>query len=150
VVDARQPVDVAGDVLDLLQALEAWTSTKTVEQIEELGNRLGFAASRVLSAADVYNSEHFRERGTVQHYEDALYGDMVQHCYPPRLSETPGRLKWSCRPLGFDNDYVFTRILGMPRPDIKELEEVIFKWNPSVPSHCPPSDWDETSGKKLY
>ncbi len=136
---------------DILQAIEAWTGTKTVEQVEELGSRLGFAASRVLSASDVYHSEHFRERGTVQQYDDALYGDMVQPCYPPRLSETPPRLKWSCRPLGFDNDYVFTTVLGIPRPDIRQLEEegVIFKWNPSVPSHCPPSDWDEISGKKL-
>jgi crotonobetainyl-CoA:carnitine CoA-transferase CaiB-like acyl-CoA transferase len=136
---------------DILKAIEAWTAAKTVEQVEELGNKLGFAAARVLSASDVYHSEHFRERGTMQQYDDALYGDMVQHCYPPRLSETPSRLKWSSRPLGFDNEYVFTKILGMQRSAIRDLEEegIIFKWNPSIPSHCPPSDWDEVSGKKL-
>lgn len=136
---------------DILRAIEAWAGAKTVEQVEDLGNKLGFAATRVLSAGDVYHSRHFRERGTVQQYDDDLYGDMVQQCYPPRLSKTPAKLKWSSRPLGFDNDYVFTRLLGMQKSSVKDLEEegIIFKWNPGVPSHCPPSDWDEVSGKKL-
>ncbi|MGA2225174.1 MAG: CoA transferase [Syntrophobacteraceae bacterium] len=135
----------------ILQAIEAWTRGKKVEEVEELANRLGFAASRVLSANDVYSSEHFRERGTIQQYDDALYGDMVQQCYPPRLSATPARLKWSCRPLGFDNEYVFNKILGLPQTLVKSLEEegIIFKWNPGIPSHCPPADWDGVSGKKL-
>ena len=76
---------------------------------------------------------------------------MVQHCYPPRLSKTPSRLKWSSRPLGFDNEYVFTKLLGLTEPAIRRLQEegVIFKWNPKIPSHCPPPDWDGVSGKKL-
>ncbi len=135
----------------ILQAIEAWAASKTVEQVEALGNKLGFAATRVLSAKDVYESPHFRERGTIQEYDDALYGPMVQHCYPPRLSETPGRLKWSSRPLGFDNEYVFTKLLGLTEPSLRLLQEegVIFRWNPKIPSHCPPSDWDGVSGKKL-
>ncbi len=135
----------------ILEAIEAWAGSKTVEQVEELGSRLGFAATRVLSAQDVYESPHFRERGTIQQYDDCLYGDMVQHCYPPRLSDTPSRIKWSSRPLGFDNEYVFKKLLGLTRPAISKLEEegVIFKWNPNIRSHCPPSDWDEVSGKKL-
>ena len=136
---------------NILREIEDWTGARRVEQVEEMGNRYGFAASRVLSASDVYHSEHFRERGTMQQFDDALYGNMAQPCYPPRLSETPGRLKWSSRPLGFDNDYVFTKLMGMQRADIKELEEegIIFKWNPVIPSHGPPQDWDGISGKKL-
>ena len=76
---------------------------------------------------------------------------MAQQCYPPRLSETPGRLKWSSRPLGFDNGYVFTKILGLPPEEVKKLEaeKVIFRWNPQIPSHCPPGEWDGISGVKL-
>lgn len=135
----------------ILDAIGQWTKTQKVEDVEELGDKHGFAASRVLSAEDAYYSEHLRERGAIQEYDDPLYGNMVQQCYPPKLSETPGRLKWSSRPVGFDNRYVFTKILGLPLDEVQKLEEenIIFKWNPQVPSHCPPPDWDGTSGIKL-
>jgi crotonobetainyl-CoA:carnitine CoA-transferase CaiB-like acyl-CoA transferase len=135
----------------LLAAINEWTRTKPVAEIEELGRKHGFAASRVLTACDAYHSEALRERGTMQEYDDPLYGPMVQQCYPPRLSETPSRLKWSSRPLGFDNAYVFTKILGLTCEQLKQLEDekVIFQWNPQIPSHCPPPDWDGTSGIKL-
>ncbi len=136
---------------EILEAIGQWTPGKTVAQVEDLGNRHGFAASRVLSAADVYHSEHYRQRGAIQEYEDPVYGTMAQECYPPRMSETPSRVKWSSRPVGFDNRYVFQKILGLSLEKIKQLEfeKVIFQWNPDVPSHCPPPDWDGKSGMKL-
>jgi crotonobetainyl-CoA:carnitine CoA-transferase CaiB-like acyl-CoA transferase len=135
----------------LLEKIAQWARSKHVGTVEELGSRFGFAASRVIEAKDAYYSDHFRERGAVQEYDDALYGPMVQQCYPPRLGETPGRLKWSSRPLGFDNQYVFTKILGLPNEEVTELEKegVLFKWNPKIPSHCPPPDWDGKAGMKL-
>jgi crotonobetainyl-CoA:carnitine CoA-transferase CaiB-like acyl-CoA transferase len=135
----------------ILDEIGKWTKTKAVEEVEKIGNKRGFAASRVLGAKDAYHSKHFRERGAIQEYDDPLYGQMVQQCYPPRLSETPGRVRWSSRPVGFDNRYVFTKILGLPLEEVKRLEyeKVIFKWNPDVPSQCPPPDWDGKSGLKL-
>ncbi len=136
---------------EILKKIGEWTRTKTMSEVEELGSKLGFAATRVLTAADVYHSEHFRERGAVQKFQDPLYGEMVEECYPPRLMETPSRVKWCSRPLGFDNNYVFTKLLGMSREKVKSLQEegVIFKWNPKIPSHCPPKDWDGKKGIKL-
>jgi CoA:oxalate CoA-transferase len=133
---------------ELLKVITEWCQTKRIAEIEDLGSEYGFAASRVLTASDAYYSQHYRERGAIQEYEDAIYGDMVQHCYPPRLSETPSRLKWGCRPLAFDNEYIFTTILDMSVSEIKKLEErgVIFKWKPSVPSQGPPPDWDGKKG----
>jgi crotonobetainyl-CoA:carnitine CoA-transferase CaiB-like acyl-CoA transferase len=121
-----------------------------VEDVEALGCRHGFAASRVLEAKDVYHSESSRERGVIQEYEDPLYGNMAQQCYPPVMSETPSRLKWSCRPLGFDNRYVLGKMLGLPEEEVKRLEDegVVFQWNPAVPSQCPPPGWDGKSGVK--
>jgi CoA:oxalate CoA-transferase len=136
---------------EILAVISEWTKGKHVGEVIELADRFGFAASRVLQAQDAYYSRHFRERGAVQEYDDPLYGHMVQQCYPPRLSETPSRVKWSSRPLGFDNHYVMTKILGLPYDRVKLLEEegVLFNWNPNIPSHCPPPDWDGKRGTKL-
>jgi crotonobetainyl-CoA:carnitine CoA-transferase CaiB-like acyl-CoA transferase len=137
-----------GRARELLEAIAEWTKTKRMEEVEALGSQYGFAASRVLNTKAAYQSEHYRGRGAVQEYDDAVYGNMVQQCYPPRMSETPSRLKWSCRPLGFDNQYIFTKILGLSHQEVERLEKagIIFKWNPEVPSQCPPAEWDGKSG----
>jgi len=136
---------------ELLVRIAAWARTRSVEEVVALADEHGFGASPVLEAKDVYHGEHFRERGAVQEYDDPLYGPMTQQCYPPVMSETPGRLKWSCRPLGFDNRYVLKKLLGLPDEEIRRLEDeaVIFRWNPNVPSQCPPPGWDGKSGVKL-
>ncbi len=139
------------DAAVILKAIDEWARTKKVSEVEELGQQYGFAASRVITAKEAYYSNHFRQRATIQEYDDALYGTMIQQCYPPRLSETPSRLKWSCRPIGFDNRYVLKNLLGLSDKEIDKLQEekVIFQWNPAIPSHCPPPDWDGKSGLKL-
>jgi crotonobetainyl-CoA:carnitine CoA-transferase CaiB-like acyl-CoA transferase len=132
---------------EVLNAVAEWAKTKHVGEVEELASKYGFAASRVLTAKDAYYSKHFRERGAVQEYEDPVYGKMVEPCYPPRMSKSPGRIKWAARPIGFDNEYVFTKILGLTLDEVKKLEEegVIFKWS-QKPMTAPPPDWDGKSG----
>jgi crotonobetainyl-CoA:carnitine CoA-transferase CaiB-like acyl-CoA transferase len=147
-----RPLDRLHDEIarEILEAVARWTATKTMSEVEDLAGKHGFAASRVLEVKDVYQGRHFRERGAVQAYEDSLYGDMVEPCYPPRLSETPSRLKWSARPIGMDNEYVLTKVLGLTQKQVRKLADdgVIFKWNRQVPSHCPPPDWDGKQGVK--
>ena len=146
----REPLKRLEDAAarELLREIETWTEGMRVEEVEELGCRHGFGATRVLGAKDVYHGAHFRERGAIQEYEDPLYGTMRQPCYPPVLSETPSRLKWSCRPRGVDNRYVLRKILGMRDAEIGKLEEegVVFRWNPEIPSQGPPPGWDGRSG----
>jgi CoA:oxalate CoA-transferase len=131
----------------ILKEIANWAKTKTVKEIEELADKYGFAASHVLDVEEIYHSKHFRERGAIQKYNDPLYGELVEPCYPPRM-ETSSRLKWGARPLGFDNEFVLMKYLGLSMDEIKKLYEegVIFKWDPKLPNQCPPNDWDGKSG----
>ena len=135
----------------LLKEIGEWTKSRQVAKVESLGDKYGFAATRVLEVDDVYNGEAYLERGAVQEYEDEIYGPFREQCYPPRMSETPSRLKWGARPIGIDNEYVLTTVLGLPLEKVKELESegVIYKWNPEAPSTCPPPDWDGRSGVRF-
>ena len=101
----------------ILKEIREWAKEKTVEEIEELANKYGFAASRVVDAEEAYYSKHLRERGAIQRYYDPLYGELVEPCYPPRM-ETPSRLKWAPRPIGFDNEYVLKKYLGLSDEEI--------------------------------
>ncbi|BAT71207.1 formyl-CoA transferase [Thermosulfidibacter takaii ABI70S6] len=138
------------DARALLKEIAEWAKDKSSECIIKLADEYGFAATRVLEVDDVYHGEHFNERKAIQEYEDEVYGFFKEQAYPPRMSQTPSRVKWGARPVGFDNEYVFVNILGLPLEEVRKLEEegVIFKWNPEIPSTCPPPDWDGISGIK--
>ena len=141
----RLPDEIARHLHEIISQ---WTRDQEVEEVERLADEHGFAASRVIDAKTAYYSDHYRQRGAIQEYSDDLYGYMVEHAYPPRMSLTPSRIKWSCRPLGFDNEYVFKKVLGYSTKAIKDLETkgVIFKWDPSIPCQNPPPDWDGKKG----
>ena len=127
-------------------AISEWCKNLTSSEIEEVGERYGFPCSKVLSAEDIYYSEHFRARKTVWTLEDHLYGEVAE-VQAIKMSETPGRIKWVGRPVGFDNEHVFVRLLGMSVDEIKSLEEkgVIGKWSDRKGS-SPPENWDGKSG----
>ena len=66
----------------------------------------------------------------------------------PKMSETPGRIKWVGKPVGFDNEYVLKRFLGMKTDRIKGLKErnIIGKWVDTPPGRRPPEGWDGKRG----
>jgi crotonobetainyl-CoA:carnitine CoA-transferase CaiB-like acyl-CoA transferase len=127
---------------EILRRIRGWASKRTRVEIEGLALRHGFAAARVATAEDRYQDEHLRARGTVWAYEDPLYGPMVEHGPAPKLSETPGRMRWAGKPVGWHNEEVFARLLGLPASRIKELEQkkVIGRWA-DRPGAKPPDEW---------
>ena len=146
-LEARQMEE---NVTPLLALLTEWAASRSKEEIDDLGARHGFAAAPVLSAKDHFASEHLRERRAVWQDDDPLYGDLLQYGPAPKLSETPGRIKWPARPVGFHNRYVFCSLLGLSAAEIRDLEErrVIGKWADRAGAK-PPSAWKPGDGEVL-
>ena len=133
---------------EIYRVIQEWAREKTVEELEMLAEKFGFAAAKVMSAKDQYEDEHWRARKSIWIYEDPIWGELAEVAPVPKLSETPGRIKWTARPVGMDNEHVFMRILGMSQEELEELYKkgVIGKWDENVPFACPPPDWDGKSG----
>jgi len=57
------------------------------------------------------------------------------------MSETPGRIKWAGKPVGYDNEKVLAEILGYDYLGIKTLEEegIIGKWS-NIMGRKPPEE----------
>ncbi|MFQ5898366.1 MAG: CaiB/BaiF CoA transferase family protein [Candidatus Methylomirabilia bacterium] len=125
----------------LLQRVRSWAAERTRSEIEGLAEKHGFAAARVATGEDRYTDDHLRTRATVWGYEDPLYGDMVEHGPGPKLSETPGRMRWSAKPVGWHNEEVLGRLLGLSPLRIRELEgqKVVGRWA-DRPGAKPPQD----------
>ncbi len=109
--------------------LEAWSAGLTSQELLErvmdyMLNKRGpgtVATARVNSPRDTLAEEHWWERGVFQRIEDPDYGALLLQAPPWKMSRTPPRLKWACRPPGADNAAVYTRYLGIPPSELDAL-----------------------------
>jgi crotonobetainyl-CoA:carnitine CoA-transferase CaiB-like acyl-CoA transferase len=101
----------------------------------------------VSNAEDHYCDEHLRHRGAVWELDDPLYGKAVEYGPGPKLSSSPGRMKWIAKPVGFHNDYVFKNLLGLGASEIEELtnRKIIGAWDDRIGAR-PPDDWNGKDG----
>ena len=128
--------------------ISEWALTKTNGEIEELADRYGFPAHRVCNAQDHYQDEHLRQRGAVWEFDDPLYGKVVEYGPGPKLSESPGRMKWFTRPIGFHNEHIFREVLNLSEDEMQQLQKeqmVIGTWMDRVGAK-PPDDWNGEDG----
>ncbi|MGH7268431.1 MAG: CaiB/BaiF CoA transferase family protein [Candidatus Rokuibacteriota bacterium] len=123
----------------VLSRVRMWAADLGRADLEALGEKHGFAAARVVSAADRYDDPHLRARGAVWDYEDPVYGPMVEQGPAPKLSATPGRIRWAARPVGWHNDHVFRTVLGLTPPEVQALEAqgVVGRWADRVGARPP-------------
>ncbi len=115
--------------------LEKWavdvTSQDILERVQDyLVNRRGpgtVATARLNRPAETLAEPHWWERGVFQKVEDPDYGELLLQAPPWKMSHTPPRIKWACRPVGADNEDVYLRYLGLGREDLRALaaEEVL-------------------------
>ena len=127
----------------LLDRIRGWAGKLARAEVEAAAARHGFAATRVATAKDKHDDDHLRARGSVWEYEDPLYGKMVEQGPAAKLSETPARIKWAAKPVGWHNHDVLTRLLGLSPGRIRALEgnKVIGQWA-DRPGAKPPAEWD--------
>jgi crotonobetainyl-CoA:carnitine CoA-transferase CaiB-like acyl-CoA transferase len=123
----------------VLARVRAWAADLGRADLEALAEKHGFAAARVVSAADRYDDPHLRARGAVWDYEDPVYGPMVEQGPAPKLSATPGRIRWAARPVGWHNDHVFRTVLGLSPSEVQALEAqgVAGRWADRVGAKPP-------------
>lgn len=135
----------------LLGIMRQWAAGKSYAEIDQLACKYGFGAHKVSNGKDHFEDEHLLKRNFNYTVHDPLYGDIVEEGITPKFSETPGRVKWAGKPVGFDNEYVLKRYLGMKTDKIRGLKErnVIGKWVDKPPGRRPPEDWDGKRGTIL-
>jgi len=126
----------------VLARVREWAANLGRADVEALAAQHGFAAARVVSAADRYADAHLRARGAVWDYEDPLYGPMVEQGPAPKLSATPGRIRWAARPVGWHNEHVCRTVLGLSPSEIQGLaaQGVLGRWADRVGAK-PPDEW---------
>jgi len=131
----------------ILKIIATWVRTKKPDEVEELAEQYGFAASRVYSNKDVVEDAHFRERGFIIDIDDPFVGPFTEYEFPVTMSKSTPKVKRSLRAVGFDNEYIMKRILGKSEDEIEELYRcgALGKWA-DMQGCRPPPEWDGKAG----
>lgn len=114
----------------LHQELEKWSAELTSEEIldrvqDYMLNKRGpgtVATAKLNRPQDTLAEPHWWERGVFQKVEDADYGELLLQAPPWKMSATPPRIKWACRPVGADNQFVYLKYLGLGTERLQALK----------------------------
>lgn len=115
---------------ELHQELEKWSADLTAEDIlhrfqDYMLNKRGpgtVATARLNRPEEVLTESHWWERGVFQKVDDPDYGPLLLQAPPWKMSATPPRIKWACRPIGADNQLVYLKYLGLGRERLQALK----------------------------
>ncbi len=107
---------------EIYAALESWSADKTKEEVAKACDSKGVIAQPAMNVNECANWDHWKERGSLFWYEDAVYGDIFTAGPISKMSDTPPRVKWVHRPAGADNEEIYQRVCGLSSERIKELE----------------------------
>jgi len=112
-VDNRNAID---------DIVAAWMrSQKTADALATL-EKNEVVAGRVNDISDILGDPHVAAREAVVTLLDGELGPLRMPAPVPKLSATPGRLRWSGGKMGAHNHAVFAGLLGMSADRLDELK----------------------------
>ncbi len=80
-------------------------------------------AGEVLRPKETLDFEHWYERKALVRFSDKDYGEFLVQGLCAKMSETPPRLKWLCRPVGADNVLIYKELLGYDYEYLAKLKK---------------------------
>jgi crotonobetainyl-CoA:carnitine CoA-transferase CaiB-like acyl-CoA transferase len=105
---------------DLLDGMVAsWIAARPQTEVIAAFEEAEAAIAPVYDVTDVFADPQFAALDTLTTVHDPVLGDVRMQNVLFRLSETPGRIKWTGRPIGADNTAVFVDQLGLT---VEELD----------------------------
>ena len=114
---------------EFIDALVAeWTSARDIEDLEAILNKCDVPASRIFTMADIFKDPHYRARDMLVPTPDEEMGTVTLAGVVPKLSATPGKLRWSGHRIGQDTRAFLKQAARLSDDDIDRLvaEGVIF------------------------
>ena len=113
-----------GENMEELDAMiSAWTAERTGEEVLATMAEAGVPAGKVFTAADMVEDPHYVARGNIVEVEDPEIGTFPMQNVVPRLTETPGEVRWTGPALGQHNDEVYGGLLGIGDKERRKLLE---------------------------
>jgi len=106
---------------ELDERISAWTAERTADEVLGAMREAGVPAGKVYTAADMMEDPHYAARENIVGVEDPEIGEVPMQNVVPKLTETPGEVRWTGPALGEHNEEVYGGVLGMSDEQREEL-----------------------------
>jgi crotonobetainyl-CoA:carnitine CoA-transferase CaiB-like acyl-CoA transferase len=107
---------------DVNRIVSDWMSSLDHKTVLSRCAEFDVPASLIFSIADIFEDPQYRARGNIRTL-DSRIGDLAVPDVVPRLSGTPGEIRWLGEGLGAQNEAIFQGLLGLDVGELKMLRE---------------------------
>jgi len=101
----------------------AWTATLDADALLDLMETSGVAAGRVYRAPDMLEDPQFAAREAIVELPHPVFGSVKMQSAFPKLTDTPGSVRWPGPALGEHTESVLADRLGLSAAEIAALRE---------------------------
>ncbi|MCG9916465.1 MAG: CoA transferase [Phenylobacterium sp.] len=98
---------------ELDEIISAWTVTLSLKDLLDLLEQHGVPAGRIYRAPDMLEDPHFIAREAVVSVPHPVFGQVRMQNAFPKLSATPGKVRWPGPELGAHTDEVLRGVAGL-------------------------------------
>ncbi len=102
--------------------IAAWSASYTLDDLLALLEDNGVPSGRVFRAPDMLEDPQYQAREAVVSVEHPVFGPIRMQNTFPRLSDTPGKVRWPGPALGEHTEAVLTALAGMDAAKVADLK----------------------------
>ncbi len=106
---------------ELDDRIGAWTRERSLDDLLALLESHGVPCGRIFSAPDMLADPQYRAREAIVETDHEVFGKVKMQGVFPKLSETPGAVRWPGPALGEHTDAVLSETLGLSPEKIAAL-----------------------------
>jgi formyl-CoA transferase len=101
-----------------------WASEHDAAEIDRVLNEAHVVCGPIYTIADIFEDPHFKERDMLLEHHDPEFGEYIGPGVVPKLSATPGGVRWSATwEEGAHNDEIYGELLGLSDAERRSLQE---------------------------
>ncbi|MBP7816766.1 MAG: CoA transferase [Phenylobacterium sp.] len=106
---------------ELDEIIAAWTKGFALSDLLALLEADGIPSGRVFRAPDMLENEQYKARETIVETDHPVFGKIKMQGAFPKMSETPGKVRWPGPTLGQHTDEVLTGLAGLDAETVAQL-----------------------------
>ena len=104
--------------------IAGWAKEHDAKEIDEILNEAGVICGPIYTIADIFKDPQFQARDMLLEHEDPEFGPYLGPGIVPKLTGTPGSVRWSAPWVeGSHNQDVYGGLLGLSDDDLDGLKE---------------------------
>lgn len=100
-----------------------WLGAHDYKEIKSILDEAGAPVSLVYSMEDIFDDPHYAAREDIVEIDHPDFGKIKMPGIVPKLSETPGEIKWIGPKLGAHNQDIYHNMLGLTDAELDALKQ---------------------------